>query len=91
MDGSWQIDINPDVRLSFDGERCVIGGIVSVAFSIEEIEFVWHERAEAVAEPRGMLELRLKDRPGTLAAVRLNRGEAVRLRLALESGSPTRH
>ncbi len=38
-----------------------------------------------------LLKPSLRDRPGTLAAIRLRRGEAERIRTMLETGSPQPH
>ncbi|MFZ4758107.1 MAG: hypothetical protein ACOYLX_08060 [Burkholderiaceae bacterium] len=85
MDESWRVDVNEDVSVSTDGTRCVIGGVVSVAFTLDEVELVWTEQPEGVIDPRGLLKLQLKDRPGTLAAIRLKRGEAEQVRTILEA------
>jgi hypothetical protein len=91
MDEAWQVDVNPDVSIRTDGTRCVIGGVVSVSFDLDEVEFVWSESPEGVLDPRGLLSLRLKDRPGTLAAIRLKRREAEQVRTMLEARGPVRH
>lgn len=82
----WHVELNPDVTVMTDGTRCVIGGVVSVAFEIGEVEFTWSEAPEESVEPQGTLKVALRDRPGTIAAIRLHRFEAERIRLMLEGG-----
>jgi hypothetical protein len=53
--------------------------------TLDEVELVWTEQPEGVIDPRGLLKLQLKDRPGTLAAIRLKRGEAEQVRTILEA------
>jgi hypothetical protein len=91
MNVPWRVELNSGVTVTTDGTRCEIGGVVSVAFVIDEVEFVWAESDEAVPDPRGLLNLRLRDRPGTLASIRMRRGEAQRVRTMLESGGPLPH
>lgn len=91
MDTTWQVELNPDVTVTSDGTRCRIGGVVSVTFEIADVEFVWSESADATIEPNGVLDLLLKDGPGTLASIRMKRHEALQVRTMLESGGPRRH
>jgi hypothetical protein len=91
MNDSWQVELNPDVTVTTDGTRCRIGGVVSVTFRIDEIEFVWSETPAHGIEPIGMLDLRLKDRSETLASIRMRRDEALRVRTMLEAGTPRLH
>jgi hypothetical protein len=91
MGKTWQVDLNPDVSVTTDGTHCRIGGVVSVMFEIAEVEFVWSERPDATLDPSGLLQLRLKDRPGTLASIRMHRSEALRVRTMLESGGRPVH
>lgn len=88
---TWQVELNPDVTVTTDGTRCRIGGVVSVTFEIADIEFVWSETPDATLEPKGLLNLQLKDRPGTLASIRMNRREALQVRTMLESGGRLPH
>jgi hypothetical protein len=90
MGTPWQVELNPEVTVTTDGTHCRIGGVVSVTFAIDEVEFVWSETADATLSPGGMLNLRLKDRPGTLASIRMNRSEALQVRTMLET-SPVMH
>jgi hypothetical protein len=83
---AWQVELNSDVTITTDGTMCHIGGVVSVTFVIEEVDFVWSEIPTATVEPMGFLNLRMKDRPGTLATIRLNRHEALQVRTLLEGG-----
>ena len=91
MGVTWQVELNPDITVTTDGTRCQIGGVVSLTFDISEVEFVWSEGPEATLDPRGLLKLQLRDRPGTLAAIRLHRSEALQVRTMLESGGPLPH
>jgi hypothetical protein len=91
MGMTWQVELNPDVTVTTDGTRCRIGGVVSVTFEIADVEFVWSEVADATLEPGGLLNLQLKDRPGTLASIRMKRHEALQVRTMLESGGPLPH
>jgi hypothetical protein len=91
MDVPWRVELNSDVTVTTDGTRCVIGGVVTVAFAIDDVEFVWAESDEPVPDPRGQLNLRLRDHPGTLASIRMRRGEAQQVRTMLESGGPRPH
>jgi hypothetical protein len=91
MGVAWQVEVNPDVTVNCDGSRCVIGGVVSVAFDLDEVEFVWTESAEGSVDPPGLLKVRLRDRSGTIAQIRLRRGEAQQVRTMLERGGPLRH
>ncbi len=91
MSVPWHIELNPDVTVMTDGTSCVIGGVVSVSFELHEVEFVWSEEPDLSLDPAGLLKLSLRDRPGTLAAIRLRRGEAERIRTMLETGSPRPH
>jgi hypothetical protein len=84
---AWQVELNADVTITTDGTMCHIGGVVSVTFAIEEVDFVWSEVPSATVEPMGFLNLRMKDRPGTLATIRLNRHEALQVRTLLEGGN----
>lgn len=86
MNVPWHVELNPDVTVMTDGTRCVIGGVVSVAFDIGEVEFTWSDTPDPAEQPLGTLKVALRDRPGTLASIRLNRFEAERIRLMLESG-----
>jgi hypothetical protein len=85
--GAWQVELNPDVTVTTDGTMCHIGGVVSVTFALEEVDFVWSEIPSGTVEPMGFLNLRMKDRPGTLATIRLNRQEALQVRTLLEGGT----
>ncbi len=87
----WLVEVNPDVTVECDGTRAVIGGVVSVAFELDEVEFVWSESAEPSLDPPGLLTLRSRDRDGAIAQVRLRRGEAQRVRTMLERGGPLPH
>jgi hypothetical protein len=91
MGVAWQVEVNPDVTVGCDGSRCVIGGVVSVAFDLDEVEFVWTESPEPSFDPPGLLKVRLRDRPGTIAQIRLRRGEAQQVRTMLERGGPLPH
>lgn len=88
---TWQVDLNPDVTVITDGTHCRIGGVVSVVFAIADVDFVWSETPDAALEPSGHLNLQLKDRPGTLASIRMNRSEALQVRTMLETGSRLPH
>jgi hypothetical protein len=83
---AWQVELNSDVTITTDGTMCHIGGVVSVTFVIEEVDFVWSEIPSPTVEPMGFLNLRMKDKPGTLATIRLNRNEALQVRTLLEGG-----
>jgi hypothetical protein len=85
--GAWQVELNQDVTITTDGTMCHIGGIVSVTFALEEVDFVWSEIPSPTIEPVGFLNLRMKDRPGTLATIRMNRQEALQVRTLLEGGT----
>ena len=87
----WHIELNPDVTVMTDGTSCVIGGVVSLSFELHEVEFVWSEEPDLSIDPTGLLKLSLRNRPGTLAAIRLRRGEAERIRTMLETGGSRRH
>jgi len=91
MATDWQVELNPDVTVATDGTRCRIGGVVSVTFELSEVEFVWSEIPDATIEHRGLLNLRLKDRAGTLASIRMSRREAQQVRTMLESRGPLVH
>ena len=91
MGVAWQVEVNPDVTVSSDGSRCMIGGVVSVAFELDEVEFVWTESAEPSPDPPGLLKVRLRDRPGAIAQIRLRRREAQQVRTILERGGPLPH
>jgi hypothetical protein len=91
MGMTWQVDLNPDVTVTTDGTHCRIGGVVSVVFAIADVDFVWSEAPEATLEPSGQLNLQLKDRPGTLASIRMNRREALQVRTMLETGGRLPH
>ncbi|HYF59673.1 MAG TPA: hypothetical protein VEA81_12030 [Burkholderiaceae bacterium] len=88
---TWQVELNPDVTVTTDGTRCRIGGVVTVSFLIDEVEFVWCEAPGPGIDPTGLLDLRLKDRPETLASIRMKRREALQVRTMLESGGPALH
>ena len=49
------------------------------------------ETADASLDPPGLLKVRLRDRPGTIAQIRLRRGEAQQVRTMLERGGPLPH
>jgi hypothetical protein len=85
--GAWQVELNQDVTITTDGTMCHIGGVVSVTFALEEVDFVWSEIPSPMIEPVGFLNLRMKDRPGTLATIRMNRQEALQVRTLLEGGT----
>ena len=87
----WHIELNPDVTVMTDGTSCVIGGVVSLSFELHEVEFVWSEEPDLSIDPTGLLKLCLRNRPGTLAAIRLRRGEAERMRTMLETGGSRPH
>lgn len=91
MGVTWQVELNPDITVTTDGTRCRIGGVVSLTFEIDEVEFVWSEGSDATLDPCGLLNLQLRDRPGTLASIRMHRSEALQVRTMLESGGPLRH
>jgi hypothetical protein len=91
MGMTWQVDLNPDVTVTTDGTHCRIGGVVSVMFEISEVDFVWSETPDPTIEANGLLSLQLKDRPGTLASIRMNRREALQVRTMLEAGGRLPH
>jgi len=91
MAGDWQVQLNPDIIVVTDGTRCRIGGVVSVSFELDEVEFVWSEIPDQTIEQRGLLSLRLKGRPGVLASIRLSRQEAQQVRTMLEAGERRLH
>jgi hypothetical protein len=87
MSVPWHVALNPDVSVMTDGKRCIIGGVVSVSFDIDDVEFTWSDAPDPATEPKGVLRVALRDRPGTLAAIRLHRIEADQIRLMLEGGT----
>lgn len=91
MSSFWRVELNPDVTVTTDGTHCEIGGVVSVAFVVDEVEFVWSESPEVSLDPPGLLRVLQRDPRQTLASIRLRRGEAQRVRALLESGGPRPH
>lgn len=86
MDNTWQVELNADLTVTTDGTVCHIGGVVSLTFEIADVELVWSELPTATVEPVGQLNLRLKDRSGPLASIRLSREQAYQIRALLEAG-----